>query len=35
MPVHKGAGFSDMAVIAKFIREAQQQNGIVYREYKM
>lgn len=35
MPPQPGVGFSDMAAIVKFIREVQQQNGIVRREHKM
>ena len=35
MPTQDGVGFSDMAAIVKFVREVQQQNGIVLQEHKM
>lgn len=35
MPAQKGVGFSDMTAIVTFIREVQQQNGIVTRKHKM
>lgn len=35
MPAQKGVGFSDMASIVKFVREVQQQNGIVLRDHEM
>ncbi|SFG53770.1 c-type cytochrome [Neptunomonas qingdaonensis] len=35
MPAQEGVGFSDMAVIVKFVREVQQQNGIVQKKHKM
>ena len=35
MPAQEGVGFSDMAAIVKFVREVQQQNGIVQKEHKM
>lgn len=35
MPVQKGVGFSEMAVIVKFIREVQEQNGVVIQKHKM
>ena len=35
MPPQKQVGFSEMAALVKFIREVQQQNGIVTREHKM
>jgi mono/diheme cytochrome c family protein len=35
MPAQEGLGFSEMAAIVKFVRDVQQQNGIVLREHKM
>lgn len=35
MPAQTGVGFSEMTAIVKFVREVQQQNGIVRREHKM
>ncbi|WP_296060111.1 cytochrome c [uncultured Amphritea sp.] len=35
MPPQSDVGFSDITAIVKFIREVQQQNGIVRREHKM
>lgn len=35
MPAQKGVGFSEMAGIVQFVREVQQQNGIVQKKHKM
>ncbi|WP_370052774.1 c-type cytochrome [Neptunomonas sp.] len=35
MPAQEGVSFSDMAGIVKFVREVQQQNGIVLRDHEM
>ncbi|WP_206441555.1 c-type cytochrome [Amphritea opalescens] len=35
MPAQKEIAFSEMAAIIQFVREVQQQNGIVLQEHKM
>ncbi|BBB29041.1 c-type cytochrome [Neptunomonas japonica] len=35
MPAQKGIGFSEMSAIVQFVREVQQQNGIVQKKHKM
>ncbi|WP_293268778.1 cytochrome c [Neptunomonas sp.] len=35
MPAQQGVGFSEMSAIVQFVREVQQQNGIVQKKHRM